>query len=126
VSGLRVKGSIAASALIVPVCAVLFVASGCGGGGVSCGDSLPQPDGTKFYRSVDGDPVVRGDLSCKDLQDLVTTIKNNPKEPELSKALKKNGGWTVVPEAYAQVGQAGDLVVGRPGNQVAFSPTLGF
>jgi hypothetical protein len=120
---LRARVPVIASALGVAVCFFAFAA--CGSSGPDCGDTLPQPNGAQLYTSVEGDPVVRGDVSCKELLDLVATIKKNKGGPRLTAALKKNGGWLVVPDAYKTVGQPDDFVVGRSGAQVAFSPTLG-
>jgi hypothetical protein len=122
----NVNGPVIASALTLAICAVVL--AGCGGGGSSsaCGDATPQDNGSQAYLSVDGDPVVKGDVSCTELLDLVATIKNNKGGPRLTAALKRRGGWLVVPDAYKTVGQPDDFVVGRSGGeQVAFSPTLG-
>jgi hypothetical protein len=119
-----VRGLVIASAVTLAVFAVALV--GCGGSSSACGDATPQGDGSQAYLSVDGDPVVKGDVSCEDLRDLAATIKKNPAGPRLTRALKANGGWLVVPDAYKQVGQPDDFVVGRQGGvQVAFSPALG-
>jgi hypothetical protein len=117
--------SVLASALTLAVCAVVLSACG-GSSGSDCGDALPQPDGSQAYLSVEGDPAVKGALSCDELLGLVQTIKENPSGPKLNAALKENGGWLVVPDGYKAVGQPDDFVVGRSGgDQVAFGPTLG-
>jgi hypothetical protein len=118
-----VKGPVIASALFLALCAVVLAS--CGGSSSACGDAAPQGDGSQAYLSVDGDPVVRGDVSCEDLVDLAATIKENPGGPRLTRALEEHGGWLVVPDAYKQVGQPDDFVVGREGVQVAFSPAFG-
>jgi hypothetical protein len=80
-----------ASAVTVAVCAVVLSACG-GSSGSDCGDALAQPDGSQAYLSVEGDPVVRGELSCEELLALVQTIKENPSGPSLTAALKESGG----------------------------------
>jgi hypothetical protein len=120
----RARLPIIALALTAAVFAVVLSACG-GSSGSDCGDALQQPDGSQAYLAVEGDPVVRGELSCDELLDLVQTIKENPGGPKLTAGLKENGGWLVVPDAYKEIGQPDDFVVGRSGVQVAFSPTLG-